>query len=166
MTTEPQIAIIVAMDINHAIGIKGDMPWRLSADLKRFKQITMGHPVVMGRKTFESLPGGPLPGRRNIVVSRNKSYNPDGAIVVDSPDKAISLCSNDPKIFIIGGGVLYNYFINKADILYLTIIDHDFEADTWFPEFNEDDFETIDKQEVSDDEKFPFSYTFVSLKRK
>jgi len=164
-TTQPRIAIIVAMDQNRAIGLKGDMPWRLPADLKRFKRITLGHPVIMGRRTFESLPGGPLTGRHNIVVTRNKSFAPEGITVADSIEKALEICAEEPIVFIIGGGELYRHFLPLADLLYLTTIENTWEADTWFPEIDMKSFSTISTEVVRDDPQFPFDYTFSDLER-
>ncbi|MFO7722519.1 MAG: dihydrofolate reductase [Bacteroidales bacterium] len=164
-TTQPRIAIIVAMDQNRAIGLRGDMPWRLSADLKRFKRITLGHPVIMGRRTFESLPGGALPGRHNIVVTRNISFAPEGVTVANTPEKALEICAGEPIVFIIGGGELYRYFLPVADLLYLTTIENTWEADTWFPEIDMKCFSIISTQVVRDDPAFPFAYRFTDLER-
>jgi dihydrofolate reductase len=161
----PKIAIIVAMDRNRAIGIRGDMPWRLSADLKRFKRITTGHPVIMGRRTFESLPGGPLPGRHNIVITRNKTFRPDGVTTVASPEKALEACAGKPLVFIIGGGELYRHFLPSADLLFLTTIENDYEADTWFPEIDIKLYQIIHNEIVTEDPKFPFQYQFTDLER-
>lgn len=162
----PEIAIIVAMDRNRAIGLRGDMPWRLSADLKRFKKITMGHPVIMGRKTFESLPGGALPGRKNIVITKSTGFNAENVIVAESPERALDLCSDAGKVFVIGGGIIYRHFINIADLLYLTVIQHDYQADTWFPEFNTSEFDMVGFEEINNDPKFSYPYQFIDYRRK
>lgn len=162
----PEIAIIVAMDRNRAIGFRGDMPWRLSADLKRFKKITMGHPVIMGRKTFESLPGGALPGRKNIVITKNTGFNAENVIVAESPERALDLCSDAEKVFVIGGGIIYRHFINIADLLYLTVIQHDYQADTWFPEVNTSEFDMVGFEEINNDPKFNYPYQFLDYRRK
>ncbi len=161
-----KIAIIVAFDNNRAIGWKGEMPWRLSADLKRFKKITMDYPVIMGRKTFESLPNGALPGRINIVVTGNIDFSADNIIVAHSPEQAVEICRDSDKVFIIGGGNLYREFIKKADILYLTQIDHNYQADTWFPEYDADLYEVVEEEYVDNDPKFPYPYSFKILKYK
>jgi dihydrofolate reductase len=159
----PAVAIIVAHDENKAIGFKGDMPWRLSADLKRFKQITMGHPVIMGRKTFESLPKGALPGRKNIVVTRNPKFAAPGVTVAGSPEEAIRLCPDAETVFIIGGGNLYRDFLHKAELLYITLIHQTFEADTWFPDYHTADYIIIEETQITDDNTVPFRYSFITL---
>ena len=161
----PSIAVIVAMDQNNGIGFHGDMPWHLSADLKRFKQLTMGHPVIMGRRTFESIPGGPLKGRRNIVITRNTDFHPKGAEVVSSPDAALALCRDAETVFIIGGGQLYQQMFPLADTLYITLIHHVFEADTRFPDFSSDDFDVTEEVMVTDDHTFEHRYSFITLKK-
>ena len=128
------ISIIVAMDINRGIGYNGDLLTFIPGDLPRFKKITSGHTVIMGRKTFDSLPKGPLPNRRNIVISRNKILKIDGATVVSSLDEALELCSSSNEAFIIGGGEIYSQAINRVDKLYITHIEKEFKADTFFPE--------------------------------
>ncbi len=166
MDHKPLIAIIAAMDENRAIGLHGDMPWRLSADMKRFKKITMGYPVIMGRKTFQSLPGGPLPGRTNIVITQDPAFDPEGATVVNDPETALAACRKSTVVFIIGGGTIYRHFIDQADILYLTIIHHTYHADTWFPAYDPAQFNEIEHTVTAEDEKFPFPYTFLTLQRK
>lgn len=161
-----QIAIIVAMDEHGGIGLNGDMPWRLSADLRRFKKITLGHPVIMGRRTFESLPGGALPGRTNIVVSSTPGFQPRDAVVVDSPEKAFESCAGKPLCFIIGGGTLYRHFIKEADTLHITMIHNTYPADTFFPTEDLILFELTDNELISDDETFPFPYEFRTYRRK
>lgn len=159
------IAIIVAFDTNRAIGWNGDMPWRLSADLKRFKRITMGHPVIMGRKTFESLPGGALQGRKNIVVTGNKQFTAENILVANSPQEAIAMCNDAPKVFIIGGGNLYKEFTDIADMLYITLIHHSFQADTWFPEYDPKRYEIIEEENITDDPQFLYPYSFIILNK-
>lgn len=131
---KPEINIIVAVCGDGAIGRRGDLLFHISADLKRFKALTMGYPIIMGRKTFESFPKGPLPGRRNIVISRRDDYRPDGAEVYASPAEALKACSGAEKVFIIGGGQIYEEFIDMADKLLITDIDAIVDdADTFFP---------------------------------
>lgn len=166
MNSTPQIAIIVAMDPEQGIGLRGDMPWRLSADLKRFKQITMGYPLIMGRRTFESLPGGALPGRMNVVISGNEAFRPEGVHVVRSPEEALVLCRSFDTVFIIGGGQLYRHFLETADLLYITTIEHIYEADTWFPPFDAEQYCIIAEERVDNDGKFPYPYTFLTLRKK
>ena len=131
-----KISLIVAMAANRAIGLDNKMPWHLSADLKKFKAITMGSPIVMGRKTYESI-GRPLPGRSNIIISRNLDYQQAGCLVFNDIKAAIEASSKDAEeIFIIGGAELYKATLPHADNLYLTLINQDFNGDTFFPEID------------------------------
>lgn len=127
------LSIIVAFANDQAIGFNGTMPWHLSEDLKHFKEVTFGQPVIMGRRTWESLPRRPLPGRLNIVVSATM-HDVKGCLVVTSPAEAISLCPEESQPFVIGGGTLYRHFLPLVNKLYITRIYEDVEADTWFPE--------------------------------
>ncbi len=129
------LSIIVAMTEDRVIGVKNKLPWRLPEDLKRFKEITMGKPVIMGRKTYESI-GRLLPGRKNIILSRNKSYKVEGAYTAAHLKDAIALCEGAKEIFVIGGAQLYKEALPKANRLYLTIINQKFEGDAHFPEFD------------------------------
>ena len=153
------------MSSNRAIGLDGQMPWHLSADLKRFKQITMGHPILMGRLTFESI-GRPLPGRTNIVVSRNPAYRPEGCIVLDSMEAAISHgCQLDDEVFVIGGSTLYEATLPIADTLYITQINHDFDGDTFFPDFDRHQWVEAQREDWVDDTKVGFTYSFLKLQK-
>ncbi len=127
------ISLIVAVSRNGVIGRDGGLPWHVSSDLKRFKAMTMGKPVIMGRKTWESLPKRPLPGRRNIVITRQADYAAPGADVVESAEAALALCSEAPEVAVIGGGEIYRMFWDQADRLYLTEIDVEVEGDTRLP---------------------------------
>ncbi len=127
------ISLIVAVSRNGVIGRDGGLPWHVSSDLKRFKAMTMGKPVIMGRKTWESLPKKPLPGRRNIVITRQADYAAPGADVVESAAAALELCSEAPEVAVIGGGEIYRMFWDQADRLYLTEIDVEVEGDTRLP---------------------------------
>ncbi len=130
----PEIKIIAAVCSNGAIGRRGDLLFHISADLRRFKSLTMGHPIIMGRKTFESFPKGPLPGRRNIVISRRADYRPDGAEVYPSAEAALEACAGAGEVFIIGGGEIYSLFMPIASELLLTEISAaPADADTFFP---------------------------------
>src|SRR5210317_1721656 len=139
------ISLIVAASTNSAIGIRGELPWRLSDDLKRFKAVTMGKPIVMGRKTYESI-GRPLPGRQNIVITRQDNYAPEGCTVVQSVDAAIA-AANAPEIMIIGGGHIYEAFMPMAERIYLTRVDADIDGDTHFPEISGDRWREVARQE-------------------
>ena len=132
VSTHPAISMIVARSRNHVIGRNNQMPWKISADLQFFKKVTMGHPVIMGRKTWESI-GRPLPGRRNIVVSRNTELQLTGAEVVNSLDAAITTLNEFPRVFVIGGEQLFTQVFPKVDRLYITEIDIDVkDGDTFF----------------------------------
>ncbi|WP_421694753.1 dihydrofolate reductase [Aestuariivirga sp.] len=128
------ISFVVAVSRNGVIGREGGLPWHISSDLKRFKEITMGKPVVMGRKTWDSLPRKPLPGRRNIVLTRAKSFSAEGAEVAGTVEDALALCAGAPEVAVIGGGEIYRLFWPLVDRLYLTEVDLVVEGDTRFPE--------------------------------
>lgn len=159
-----KISMIVAMASNHAIGLNNKMPWHLSADLKKFKQITMGSPILMGRKTYESI-GRPLPGRDNIIVSRNVDYQQNGCFVFNSIDQAIARCEQYDEIFIIGGATFYNAMLPKADTLYLTQINQSFEGDTFFPDIQQEEWEEVAREDIDDDSSVDFTYSFLTLDR-
>ncbi len=163
----PQISIIVAIAKLNAIGQNNDLLAYIPNDLKRFKALTTGHPIIMGRKTFESLPNGPLPKRRNIVISRNTELKIEGAEVVSSPEEAIALCKDEKEVFIIGGATIYEAFLPKTDKLYLTLINQFYnDADTFFPEFNYSEWKENYREDVSNDNSNEFNYTYLDLERK
>lgn len=161
----PIISIIVAMDRNRAIGKDNQLLWHISNDLKRFKAITSGHTVVMGRLTFESLPKGPLPNRRNIVLSASK-LNIHGCEVAHSIDEVIEMSASEDEIFIIGGGNVYRQFLPLAHRLYITRIDKAFDADTFFPEIDNMFWELKEKTLMDNDLQNDFVYTFENYNRK
>ncbi len=132
---QQKLSLIVAISRNGIIGKDNKLPWRLSIDLKRFRTLTMGHHIIMGRKTFESI-GRLLPGRKTVIVSRNPQYRFEGAATVDSVDAAIESCDHDPEIFFIGGAELYRQAFDRIDRIYLTEVDADVDGDTHFPSFN------------------------------
>lgn len=157
---------VVAMARDRAIGRNGDMPWHISADLRHFKAVTMGHPVIMGRATWESLPKRPLPGRLNIVVTSNPGYEAPGAVTALSPQHALSLVPNGQIPFVIGGGRLYREMLPMVSKLFLTLVDADFpDADTRFPAINPDDWTETDRHPSETDPKSGLSYSFVTLSR-
>ena len=161
-----KISLIVAMANNRAIGLNNRMPWHLSADLKRFKQLTMGHPIIMGRLTFEAI-GKPLPGRTNIIVSRNPAYQQEGCVIENSLAAAINHgCRLADEIFIIGGATLYETGLPLVDHLYLTLINQDFEGDTFFPPWNPHEWLESARQDVTNDAQAGFTYSFIDLQRK
>ncbi len=163
----PQVNIIVAVAPDLAIGRKGDLLFHVSADLKRFKELTMGSPIIMGRKTFESLPKGALPGRRNIVISRNNDYKAPGAEVADSLESAISLCDGADKVFVIGGSQIYQQAIDAADRLLLTRFDRTLpDADCHFPPISPDQWTSESCTDWVADEKSGVKYCFENLARR
>ncbi len=160
-----KISLIVAMASNRTIGLNNKMPWHLSADLKRFKTITMGSPILMGRKTFESI-GRPLPGRTNIILSRNPAYTQAGCVVVNDLETAIwTGCRNSGEIFVIGGCDLYEALLPRAETIYLTEIRREFAGDTFFPELNMEAWVEAEREDVEDADA-DFCYSFLRLNRK
>lgn len=165
MTTT--LSIIVAATRNNAIGRNGDMLFHISNDLKNFKAITMGKPIVMGRKTFESFPKGALPGRRNIVITRNPSYSAPGIEPAASLDEALAIAADSPEVMIIGGGDIYRQAFPMAQKLYLTVIDATVEdADTFIEGYRPDEWNLISESEPMTDPKSGVSYRFLTLERK
>lgn len=150
---------------NRTIGLNNQMPWHLSADLKKFKQITMGSPILMGRKTHESI-GKALPGRTNIIISRKLSYKQKGCLVFDNIDKAITTaCKQCEEVFVMGGASIYEAMLVKADILYLTQINKEFTGDTFFPVIDENEWKEISREDIYTDQSVDFSYSFIKLER-
>ncbi|MFC3885081.1 dihydrofolate reductase [Bacillus songklensis] len=160
------ISFLVAMDKNRVIGRDNQLPWHLPADLKFFKEITMGHPVIMGRKTHESI-GRPLPGRENIIITRNEHYKAEGCTVLHSISaiKEIEEQRNE-ELFVIGGAQIFQHTFPIADRLYITWIEEEFEGDTYFPEFDEHDWELVSRKKGIKDEKNPYDYYFLMYDRK
>ncbi len=161
-----EIALIVATDENKGIGINGDQPAFINADLKRFKALTTGNTIVMGRKTYEALPKGALPNRRNIVISRRPDFSPPGCEVISSPDKLKKICSPQEKVFVIGGGEIYNAFMSEADRIFLTLIHHKFNSiDTWFPAIDKKKWKVEKKEGPFEDPKNGLHYSYIDYKR-
>ena len=160
------ISIIAAVGADNANGADGNLAFHISSDLKHFKELTVGKPVIMGRKTFESLPNGPLPNRRNIVISRNPKYSYPGVETASSLQDAIELTFDSPEAMVIGGAEIYRQALPMATKLYLTQIDATRpDADTFFPEINKDEWEQ-DSQEWLTDSKTGLRYRFSCLSRK
>lgn len=155
-----KIALIAVLDEKNGIGKNNKLLCHLPADLKRFKQLTTGHSIVMGRKTFESLPGGALPNRKNIVITRNKSYTSENIFTIGNTTELFELCKKDELIYIIGGEEIYKLFIHYADILHITRIHHQFDADAFFPAFTDKNWKLIENEMHQPDEKNKFPYTF------
>lgn len=159
------LSIIVIFDEHRLIGRDNGLPWHLPADLKHFKSITMGHSMIMGRKTFESI-GKPLPGRQSVVITRKKGYQPDGTAVVNSLEGAMQLCASEEEVFVIGGAQIFEQALPLASKLYITQIHHVFEGDTFFPEIQQEHWEMISKEDYEPDEKNPWAYSFLSYRKK
>ncbi|GET26880.1 dihydrofolate reductase [Prolixibacter sp. NT017] len=157
------ISIIVAIAKNYAIGSNNNLLFYLPDDLKRFKKITTGHPIIMGKNTLLSLPNGPLPNRRNIVVSKSlESF--EGVEIVRSIEEAVEKVKNEEEAFVIGGGMIYEQFYPVAGKLYLTLVHEKFEADTFFPEIDYTEWEELEREEHHD-KKNDFDYTYLTLRR-
>jgi dihydrofolate reductase len=161
------ISLIAAMDRKRGIGSDNQLPWRLSADLKRFRELTMGHHIIVGRKTFASI-GKPLPGRQIIVVTRDRSFQADGCFISHSLEEAIRLASarGESEVFVCGGAEIYNQSIALADWLYLTFVDSEVVADTFFPKFDEQEWQERESVFHPADEKNQFPFTFKLMVRK
>jgi dihydrofolate reductase len=160
----PVIALVVAAARNDVIGERNRLPWRLPADLKHFKQITMGKPVVMGRKTFESI-GRPLPGRANIVLTQSGDYTAPGCQVVHSVDQALAAAAGSDEVMVIGGGTLYAACLSRATRIYLTRIHHDFAGDARFPALDVRQWRETYRRDHAADDKNPYAYSFIVLER-
>lgn len=159
------LALIVAAAQNGVIGRDNQLPWHLSADLKRFRALTMGHHILMGRKTFESI-GRPLPGRTNIVITRQPDFRAEGVVVVHSLAEALALAADDDRIFVVGGAEIYRQALPQADRIYLTIIHQDFEGDTFWFDLDRMVWRETSRVAHRPDEKNPYPYSFVELERK
>lgn len=155
------ISIIVATSKNRVIGNNNSLIWKLPSDLKRFKQITTDNTIVMGRKTYESI-GKPLPNRRNIIITRDTNYLVDNCEIVNSLEEALMLCNND--CFIIGGGEIYKQSIDIADKIYLTLVQEDFEGDTYFPEIGKE-WTKVFREDFEPDEKNVHRYSFIDYEK-
>ncbi len=158
------LSLIVAMDEGRVIGANNAMPWHLPADLRHFREVTMGKPIVMGRKTFESI-GKALPGRRNIVISANPDFVAAGCMVVPNLQAALESAADAPEIMIIGGATIFAQTLAQADRLYLTVIHHRFDGDTWFPEIDAVKWREVARSDHAADERNPYDYSFITLER-
>ena len=159
-----KISIIVAMAQNNVIGFQNKMPWHLPAELQYFKQVTMGKPIIMGRKTYESI-GKPLPGRKNIVITSQQDYQADGISIVHSLDAALQQVQDAPEVMIIGGAKIYEQAVHLANRMYVTVIDHCFEGDTFFPHWDTHLWQVIAQMTYAADEKNPYAYKTMTLER-
>ena len=162
-----KLSIIVAVAENGVIGRGKDLPWHLSADLKRFKDLTMGHHLLLGRKTFESI-GRPLPGRTMVVISRGRSDLPAGVILADSLDHAVEIAesNSDEEAFVAGGAEIYKLALPQADRVYMTRVRDSFEGDVTFPEFQEADWRLVSREDHEADAVNPIAYSFLVYDRR
>jgi dihydrofolate reductase len=158
------LTLIAALSENRVIGRDGDLPWRLPADLKRFKRITSGHTVIMGRKTFETLEA-PLPDRRSIVVTRRTDFQPEGVEIAHDLDAALALAEGEEEVFVLGGGEIYALALPRADRMELTIVHDEFDGDTFFPAFDESNWRLVNEERHEPDERHAHSFTFRTYER-
>jgi dihydrofolate reductase len=159
-----KVSMIVAASANNVIGADGGLPWRLSDDMRRFKEITMGKPMIMGRLTYESI-GKALPGRRSIVLTRQADYEAAGVDVVSTPEAALQLVGNADEVMIIGGGKVYEQFLPMSDRIYLTRVHTEVDGDTFFPEIGDDEWRIVSSQPMPPNDERPFSISFQTLER-
>ena len=152
-----KLSIIVAIANNGVIGLNNNLPWHLPEDLKRFRALTTGHHIIMGRKTYESL-GRLLPGRTTVIVTRNKNYHIEGALIAHTLEQALSLCGDDSEAFLIGGAELYQAGLNLADKLYMTEVDLDVAGDAFFPQLDLTDWQELTRQSHVSEKGVAFSY--------
>lgn len=164
MNQRPRISLIAALASNRAIGKDNRLLWRLPADLQHFKRLTLNKPILMGRKTWESLPGL-LPERVHIVLSRDVDYRADGCILVNSMEDGIAAAGAVPELMVVGGAAIYQRFLPLADRMYLTLVDGEFEADAYFPEWNPDEWRESGRETRPADDKNPLDVSFVTLER-
>lgn len=159
-----KISLIVAAATNNVIGRDGGLPWHLSEDLKRFKRITTGKPIIMGRLTHESI-GKPLPDRRNIVISSREGLEIEGCEIVATPDAALALVADAEEVMIIGGGKVYEQVLPMADRIYMTRVDAIPDGDTFFPEINNEEWQVVEQENISADKTGELGYSFITLDR-
>jgi dihydrofolate reductase len=161
----PRLSIIVAMARNRTIGANNTLPWRCPEDLKHFKALTMGHHMIMGRKTYDSI-GKPLPGRTTVVVTRNAGLQIEGCLIAHSLKQAVAACEKDEAIFIVGGAELYAQSLPLVDTLYITEIQQDVEGDAHFPAFDKAEWQEVSREVRSQETPQPLEYHFVCYRRK
>lgn len=159
------ISIIVALSENNVVGNNGKLPWKLSADLKRLKSLTMGHHIIMGRKTWESL-CRLLPGRIHVVITNQKNYLAEGAIVVNSLEEGIKKSAGDDDVFIFGGGEIFKNALSLTDKIFMTVVHAQVDGDAFFPSLNSDDWQEVERERHPADEKNEYDFSFVTLIRK
>ena len=165
MARSPLLTMIAAAAKNDALGKDNDLIWHISEDLKRFKRLTSGHTIIMGRKTFESMPKA-LPNRTNIVLTNKKDYQPEGAIVVHTIEDALNLVKDDTQPFIIGGGEIYRLFMPYCDRIELTRVHHNFEADVFFPQIDLNQWKEIARENIDATKEQPYHYSYITFEKK
>lgn len=162
---QPLISLIAAMDENRVIGIDNRLPWKLPADLQYFREVTMGKPILMGRKTYESI-GRPLPGRTNIVLTSDPAFTADGCTIVHSVEEGLGAAAGSEEVMVIGGASLYRHMLPIAHRLYVTLIHAEFEGDTWFPEIEAGEWREVERVDHPADERNVYRYSFVRYERR
>lgn len=163
-TESPRITLIAAMANDRVIGTNNTLPWDLPADMKHFREQTMGKPILMGRKTYDSI-GRPLPGRHNIVVTRNAGLEIEGCTVVSSIDEALEAAGDVPEVMVMGGASFYEQLLPQAERLVLTLIDLQIEGDAWFPALEEGEWREVAREDNEPDEKNRWAYSFIEFER-
>ena len=158
--------MIAAMSDDFVIGIENRLPWKLPADMQWFRAQTMGKPIVMGRKTFESFGAKPLPGRRNIIITRDPEYVAPGGVVVHNIEQALTAAGEVSEVMVIGGASFYEQMLARADRLYLTFVHGDFAGDAWFPRFDIEEWREISREDHAADDRNSVAYSFVVLERR
>ncbi|UCE01882.1 MAG: dihydrofolate reductase [Candidatus Latescibacterota bacterium] len=166
-----RVSLVVAMTPDRVIGKDGGLPWRMPADLRYFRRLTLGHPVIMGRKTWDSIGGKPLDGRTNIVLTRREGFRASGCIVAHTPDDAlraaaVSVQADDPEVMVLGGAAIYAAFLPRADRLYVTFVHADVTGDTRFPPLDFDTWHEVERADHAADEKNPYAYSFSVFERR
>ena len=159
------VSIIVAMDVNRVIGKDNSLPWRLPRELQNVKKTTMGHPIILGRKNYESI-GRPLPGRRNIILTRDHNFQAEGCEITHTKEDVYKLCEGEEEIFIFGGEQIYKLFLDEVNRIYVTKIHHEFDGDTYFPSIDEKEWKEVFVEQGITDEKNPYIYYYHILERK
>jgi len=158
------VSFIVAMDLQRGIGFENDLPWRLPADMAYFMKTTSGHTVVMGRRTFQSMGNKPLPNRNNVIITRNPDFQAEGCTVIHSVEEANHYFAG-VDVFVIGGADVFQLFMPMAQRMYITLIESEFTADTFFPEFDDEEWEIVSSRQGVKDEKNPYDYSFLIYER-
>ena len=159
-----KVTLIAAAGENNELGKDKDLVWHLPDDFKRFKKLTTGHHIIMGRKTFETFPQL-LPNRTHVIITRKEDYNPPDTIVVNSLEKALEAAKKDPQPFVIGGGEIYKLALESADAIELTRVHGTFDADTYFPDFNEKDWNLVEEVEHPRDDRHKYAFTYLTYER-